>query len=140
MGQSYALGFRHQVLQRVRRGRSIRAVADEVGASEATGVRWVAPDQVDRGERPRQPSRKRFVVKRLGGMLRDSRWRGSDLGPVVQGLLTEHAPRGWKPQVGADQLRMLRQAALGGVRQEASNQAFLLETGDAGGLEQAVLG
>ncbi len=56
MARSYAPEFRHRVVERVRGGRSVKAVAAEVGTSEATVFRWVAQDKVDRGERPGQPS------------------------------------------------------------------------------------
>jgi transposase-like protein len=36
----------------VRSGRSVGAVAAEIGVSEATVYRWWAQDRIDRGERP----------------------------------------------------------------------------------------
>lgn len=57
MGRSYAPEFRHRVVQRVRGGQSVKKVAAEVGAAEATVFRWVAQDKVDRGERSGTSSR-----------------------------------------------------------------------------------
>ena len=59
MGRSYAPEFRHRVVQRVRSGHSVKRVAAEVGAAEATVFRWVAQDKVDRGERSGTSSRSR---------------------------------------------------------------------------------
>jgi transposase len=59
MGRSYAPEFRHRVVQRVRSGRSVKTVAAEVGASEATVFRWVAQDRIDRRERPGHTSKER---------------------------------------------------------------------------------
>ena len=51
MARSYAPELRLRVVQRVRSGHSVKKVAAEVGAAEATVFRWVAQDKVDRGER-----------------------------------------------------------------------------------------
>jgi transposase-like protein len=64
MGRSYAPEFRHRVVQRVRSGRSVKKVAAEVGAAEATVFRWVAQDKVDRGERSGTSSRNRTALAR----------------------------------------------------------------------------
>ena len=52
MARSYAPEFRRRVGDLVRAGRSVAAVAADVGVCEGTLYRWRAQDQVDRGERP----------------------------------------------------------------------------------------
>ena len=52
MARSYAPEFRRRVVDLVRSGRSVAAVAADVGVCEGTLYRWRAQDQVDRGERP----------------------------------------------------------------------------------------
>jgi transposase len=50
--RSYAPEFRRRVVELVWGGRSVRAVAAEIGVSEASVYRWREQDRVDRGERP----------------------------------------------------------------------------------------
>jgi transposase len=50
--RSYASEFRRRVVERVRQGRPVSAVATELGVSEATVYRWREQDRIDRGERP----------------------------------------------------------------------------------------
>jgi transposase len=71
MRRSYAPEFRHRVVQRVRSGHSVKKVAAEVGAAEATVFRWVAQDKVDRGERPGTPSRERTQLARAHRRIRE---------------------------------------------------------------------
>ena len=52
MPRSYAPEFRRQVVELVRRGRSVGVVAAEIGVSEATVYRWRQQDRIDRGEQP----------------------------------------------------------------------------------------
>ena len=51
MPRSSAREFRRRVVERVREGVSVRAVATEIGVSEATVYRWREQDRIDRGER-----------------------------------------------------------------------------------------
>lgn len=71
MGRSYAPEFRHRVVQRIRSGHSVKKVAAEVGAAEATVFRWVAQDKVDRGERSGTSSRNRTELARAHRRIRE---------------------------------------------------------------------
>jgi len=71
MGRSYAPEFRHRVVQRVRSGHSVKKVATEVGAADATVFRWVAQDKVDRGERSGTSSRNRTELARAHRRIRE---------------------------------------------------------------------
>ena len=62
MPKSYAPEFRRRVVELVRSGRSVAAVAADVGVSEGTVYRWKAQDRVDRGERPGQSSLERVEL------------------------------------------------------------------------------
>jgi transposase-like protein len=57
MARSYSPEFRRRVIERVRRGHSVKAVAAELGVSEMSIFRWKVQDAVDRGERPGKSSR-----------------------------------------------------------------------------------
>jgi len=52
MPKSFAPEFRRRVIELCRAGSSPRAVAGDLGLSEATVYRWVAQNEVDLGERP----------------------------------------------------------------------------------------
>jgi transposase len=77
VSRSYALGFRGQVVELVRRGRSVSAVAAEIGVSGATVDRWGEQDRIDRGERPGLSSVERVELARPDGGSESSRpsWR-----------------------------------------------------------------
>ena len=62
MPKSYAPEFRRRVVELVRSGRSVAAVAADVGVSEGTVYRWKAQDRVDRGERPGSSSLERVEL------------------------------------------------------------------------------
>jgi len=51
MARSYSPELRRRVVERVRRGHSVKAVAAELGISEMSIFRWKAQDAIDRGER-----------------------------------------------------------------------------------------
>jgi transposase len=59
MPRTYDPQFRARVLELLRSGRSVRAVAADLGLAEATVYRWKAQDRVDRGERPGRSSAER---------------------------------------------------------------------------------
>ncbi len=71
MARSYAPEFRRRVVQRVRSGHSVKKVAAEVGAAEATVFRWVAQDKVDRGERAGTSSRDRTELAKAQRRIRE---------------------------------------------------------------------
>jgi putative transposase len=50
--RTYDPEFRRRVLELVRAGRPVRAVAAELGLAEATVYRWKAQDLIDRGVKP----------------------------------------------------------------------------------------
>jgi transposase-like protein len=56
MARSYSPELRRRVVERVRRGHSVKAVAAELGISEMSIFRWKAQDAIDRGERPGKSS------------------------------------------------------------------------------------
>jgi len=58
MPKSYAPEFRRRVIELCRAGSSARAVAGDLGLSEATVYRWVAQNEVDLGERWTAPRRR----------------------------------------------------------------------------------
>lgn len=51
MPKSYPPEFRRRVIELMRAGASARELAGDLGLSEATIYRWVAQEEVDRGER-----------------------------------------------------------------------------------------
>ena len=57
MARSYPPEFRHRVIARVRKGHSVKKVAQELNISEPTIFRWKAQDEIDRGERKGNTSR-----------------------------------------------------------------------------------
>ena len=71
MARSYAAEFRHRVVDRVRSGHSVKKVAAEVGAAEATVFRWVAQDKIDRGVRTGTSSRGRSELARAHRRIRE---------------------------------------------------------------------
>ena len=79
MARSYPPEFRRRVVDRVRKGRSVKAVAAELDVSEATIFRWKAQDQVDRGERRGKTSRQ---LSELAGAKRRIRELETELGIV----------------------------------------------------------
>ncbi len=52
MPRSYDPEFRRRVVELVRAGQPVRAVAAELGLAEATVYRWKAQDLIDRGVKP----------------------------------------------------------------------------------------
>jgi transposase len=50
--RTYDPEFRRHVIELVKAGRPVRAVAAELGLAEATVYRWKAQDLVDRGAKP----------------------------------------------------------------------------------------
>ena len=52
MPRTYDPEFRRRVVELVRAGRPVRAVAAELGLAEATVYRWRAQDLIDRGVKP----------------------------------------------------------------------------------------
>ena len=52
MPRTYDAEFRRRVVELVRAGRPVRAVAVELGLAEATVYRWKAQDLIDRGVKP----------------------------------------------------------------------------------------
>ena len=52
MPRTYDPEFRRRVIDLVRAGRPVRAVAAELGLAEATVYRWKTQDRIDRGDRP----------------------------------------------------------------------------------------
>ena len=52
MPRTYDPEFRRRVIDLVRAGRPVRAVAAELGLAEATVYRWKTQDLIDRGDRP----------------------------------------------------------------------------------------
>jgi transposase-like protein len=71
MPKSYAPEFRRRVVELVRSGRSVAAVAADVGVSEGTVYRWKAQDQVDRGERPGSSSLERVELLQARRRIRE---------------------------------------------------------------------
>jgi transposase len=57
MPKAYPAEFRARAVALVRAGKSVRAVATELGISESGLYRWVNQDEVDRGERAGLSSR-----------------------------------------------------------------------------------
>ena len=52
MPRTYDPEFRRRVVELVRAGRPVRAVAAKLGLAEATVYRWKAQDRIDRGVKP----------------------------------------------------------------------------------------
>jgi transposase len=69
--RSYAPEFRRRVVERVRRGGSVRVVATEIGVSEATVYRWRQQDRIDRGERPGLSSVERVELAQARRRIRE---------------------------------------------------------------------
>jgi len=51
MPKSYPPEFRRRVIELMRAGGSAGVIARDLGVAEATIYRWVAPEEVDQGER-----------------------------------------------------------------------------------------
>jgi transposase-like protein len=71
MPKSYAAEFRRRVLALVRSGRSVGQLEADRTLSEASLFRWVAQDQVDRGERPGLASAERVEVAQAKKRIRE---------------------------------------------------------------------
>jgi transposase len=71
MPKSYAPEFRRRVVELCRAGSSPRAVAGDLGLSEATVYRWVAQNEVDLGERPGVRSGESAELSRARARIRD---------------------------------------------------------------------
>jgi transposase-like protein len=60
-----------RVVELVQQGRSVGAVAAEVGVSEATVYRWCGQDRIDRGERPGLSSVERVELAQARRRIRE---------------------------------------------------------------------
>ncbi len=92
MPKSYAPEFRRRVVELVRSGRPVAAVAADVGVSEGTVYRWKAQDRVDRGERSGPSSLERVELLQVRRRIRELE---TELAIVKQAsaLFTEGAVR-----------------------------------------------
>jgi len=71
MPKVYAAEFRRRAVALVRSGRSVGKLAADLQVSQATLFRWVAQDQVDRGERPGLPSVDRVELAQARKRIRE---------------------------------------------------------------------
>jgi transposase-like protein len=71
MPKSYAPEFRRRVVELVGSGRSVAAVAADVGVSEGTVYRWKAQDLVDRGEQAGPSSLERVELAQARRRIRE---------------------------------------------------------------------
>ena len=71
MPKVYAAEFRGRAGALARSGRSVGQLAADLQVSEATLFRWVAQDQVDRGERPGLPTVERVELAQARKRIRE---------------------------------------------------------------------
>ncbi len=71
MPKSYPPEFRRRVIELMRAGGLARAVARDLGLSEATIYRWVAQEEVDLGERPGLRSNERIELSRARARIKE---------------------------------------------------------------------
>ena len=71
MPKVYAAEFRRRAVALARSGRPIGQLATDLKVSEATLFRWVAQDQVDRGERPGLPTVERVELVQARRRIRE---------------------------------------------------------------------
>ena len=71
MPKVYAAEFRRRAVALARSGRPIGQLATDLKVSEATLFRWVAQDQVDRGERPGLPTVERVELAQARKRIRE---------------------------------------------------------------------
>ncbi len=71
MPKVYAAEFRRRAVAQARSGRPVGQVAADLEVSEATLFRWVAQDQVDRGERPGLPTVERVELAQARKLIRE---------------------------------------------------------------------
>jgi transposase len=71
MPKSYPPEFRRRVIELMRAGGLARAVARDLGLSEATIYRWVAQEEVDLGERPGLRSNEHIELSRARARIKE---------------------------------------------------------------------
>jgi transposase len=71
MPKVYAAEFRRRAVALAWSGRSVGQVAADLQVSEATLLRWVAQDQIDRGERPGLPTVERVELAQARKRVRE---------------------------------------------------------------------
>lgn len=63
--KSYPPEFRHKVLELVRAGRSVNAVAHEFEIARQTIMNWVKQDEIDTGQREGLTTEEQLEIRRL---------------------------------------------------------------------------
>jgi transposase len=71
MPKSYPPEFRRRVIELMRAGGSARELASDLALSEATIYRWVAEEEVERGERPGLRSGEHIELSRARARIKE---------------------------------------------------------------------
>src|ERR1019366_7523853 len=71
MSKSYSPEFRRRAVALCSAGGRPRAIARDLGVSEATVYRWIAQDEVDLGERPGTRSGEQVELSRARARIRE---------------------------------------------------------------------
>src|ERR1039458_2509532 len=71
MPKVYAAEFRRRAVALARSGRPVGGLGGDLQVSEATLLRWVAQDQIDRGERPGLPTVERVELAQARKRVRE---------------------------------------------------------------------
>lgn len=69
--KSYPPEFRHKVLELVRSGRSVNAVAHEFEIARQTIMNWVKQDEIDAGRREGVTTEDQLEIRRLKKRVRE---------------------------------------------------------------------
>lgn len=69
--KSYPAEFRHKVLELVRSGRSVNAVAHEFEIARQTIMNWAKQDEIDAGRREGVTTEEQLEIRRLKKRVRE---------------------------------------------------------------------